>query len=320
MRYPAWATLLILAPLGCSERAGPSARSVPVEQAPGTRIELVGLHNIYRVTDKLYSGSSPEGDDGFRSLQSLGVRTIVSVDGARPDVERARRHGIRYVHVPIGYNGVTQPQAWRLAKAVRDLPGPVYIHCHHGKHRGPAAAAVVHLCLDDRCPVETAVNEMRRAGTDPRYTGLYAAPGQVHRPTPAELDALPSEFPEVTAVPGIARLMVEIDQTWERLQAVRAAGWRVPADHPDIGPAHEALQLREHYREAQRLPEASGRPDEFRRRLMDAEQAARDLELALRPGKDAQGIDATVAQKAFQRSAAACSRCHATYRDVSQAP
>ena len=28
-----------------------------------------------------------------------------------------------------------------IATAVQTLPGPIYIHCHHGKHRSPAASA-----------------------------------------------------------------------------------------------------------------------------------------------------------------------------------
>src|SRR5262249_16426757 len=148
-------------------------------------------------------------------------------------------------HIPIGYDGVTQQQAMLLTKAVRDLPGPVYIHCHHGKHRSPAAASVVHRCLDGRCSVAAAVAEMRRAGADPSYLGRYAAPEQVRIPSEAELDALPTDFPEVASVPGFARAMVAIDERWERLKAVRAAGWKAPVDHPDLDPPHEALQLQE---------------------------------------------------------------------------
>src|SRR6516162_6300346 len=174
----------------------PRGQDVPPAPPRPAKVEAAGLHNVFRLTDQLYSGSSPEGDDGFASLQRLGVRTIISVDGARPDVERARRFGLRYVHLPIGYDGVPEEQGLRIAKAVRDLPGPVYVHCHHGKHRGPAAAAVARLCVDERCGVEQALEGMRRAGTDPHYTGLYAAPRDLRRPTKDDLDRLPDDFPE----------------------------------------------------------------------------------------------------------------------------
>ena len=69
---------------------------------------------------------------------------------------------------------------------------------------GPAAAAVAHLCLDGQCSVEAAVAEMRRAGTDPRYKGLYAAPAQLRRPTRQELDRVSADFPEVAPVAALA--------------------------------------------------------------------------------------------------------------------
>src|SRR5262249_25055290 len=215
-------------------------------------IKAPGLHNVYRITNKLLSGSSPDGDEGFRSLQKLGVRTVISVDGARPDVERAHKYGLRYVHLPIGYDGVPPEQSLRIARAVRDLPAQVYIHCHHGKHRGPAAAAVAHLCLDEKCTVATALEEMRRAGTDPHYAGLYASPQKLRRPTPRELDRVKADFPEISPVPAFAEVMVNIDTYWDHLKLVQQAGWKTPVDHADLDPAHEALQLLEQFREATR--------------------------------------------------------------------
>jgi len=309
----AWAALLSAAVCGCGGGTGtsPEAGTEPSRPEPG-RVEAPGLHNVFRLTDKLYSGSSPEGDEGFRSLQELGVKTIISVDGSRPDVGRAHRLGMRYVHLPIGYDGVPEERGLRIARAVRDLPGLVYIHCHHGKHRGPAAAAVAHLCLDERCGVEQAVAEMKRAGTDPHYTGLYASPGQLHRPTKEELDRVPDEFPEVAEVGGLAQAMVGIDERWERLKQARASGWKAPPEHPDVDPPHEALMLVEGYKEAARLPETKGRPEELRRWLTEAEGNAKDLEAALRQVPAA----TAAAEASFKKVAAACTRCHNSYRDV----
>src|SRR5690348_5650109 len=74
-----------------------TAPPVALEPAIGAKVEAAGLHNVYRITEKLYSGSSPDGDEGFRSLAKLGVKTIISVDGMKPDVEAAHKHGMRYV-------------------------------------------------------------------------------------------------------------------------------------------------------------------------------------------------------------------------------
>lgn len=81
----------------CSDR-----RSKPLHVG-GKPIDLPGLHNVMRISDQLINGSSPEGDAGFTSLRSLGIKTILSVDGARPDLVRAKKVGIRYAHLPISY-------------------------------------------------------------------------------------------------------------------------------------------------------------------------------------------------------------------------
>jgi len=317
-------TLLILAVIvfcaGCrrSEATKPASEpATPAEAYPigETPRDLAGLHNVCRVSDKLISGGVPEGDAGFTTMEKLGVKTIISVDGAAPDIARARGFGMRYVHIPIGYDGISREQAVRLAKAVRDLPGLVYMHCHHGKHRSPAAAAVVRHCLDDRCGVEAAVEVMRRAGTDPRYVGLYAAPKQVRRPTAEELDALPADFPEVAKVSALAQMMVIVDERWDRLKLVRAAGWKVPPRHPDVVPAHEALQLREAYHECARVPKLKRYPEEMQRWLAEAEKQATALETALRPTKGGTGVDTKAAEAAFTLLADGCKQCHARYRD-----
>jgi protein tyrosine phosphatase (PTP) superfamily phosphohydrolase (DUF442 family) len=289
-----------------------------VSQSDPAKVEAAGLHNVYRLTGRLYSGNSPDGETGFRSLKKLGVRTVISVDGAKPEVALARKYGLRYVHIPIGYDGITREQALRIAKAARDLPGPVYIHCHHGKHRGPAAAAVVRLCLDSKCSVDTVLSEMKRAGTDPRYTGLYAAPRKLQRPTAKELDRLPADFPETAKVAALAEVMVGIDQNWDNLKQLQGNGWKISKDHPDLDPPNEALQLLEHYREAKRLDSVQQRSKAFRRRLAEAEDAAEELEKVLRfkrgkEVKDVSGID-----KVFGEASKACTRCHADYRDIPQ--
>jgi protein tyrosine phosphatase (PTP) superfamily phosphohydrolase (DUF442 family) len=261
-------------------RTKPAAVATEAAVAVPEKIEAAGVRNVIRVSEQLYSGSSPEGDTGFESLQKLGIKTVISVDGAKPDVERARKFGLRYVHLPIGYDGVPREQALKIAKAVRDLPGPAYIHCHHGKHRSPAATAVVQMCLDEKCSVAAALATMKTAGTSPHYTGLHAAPGEFRRPSKLELDRLPADFPEVAAVTGMVQVMVEIEQRWDHLKLVRTAGWQAPAAHPDIDPPHEALQLAEQFRELGRRPDATNRPEDFRRWTTESELGAKMLETA----------------------------------------
>ena len=95
--------------------------------------ELPGLHNVHQAATNVYLGSEPHGEEAFAELQKLGVTTIVSVDGAQPDVAAASKFGIRYVHIPIGYDGIGTDAAKSLTRVARDIESPIYVHCHHGK-------------------------------------------------------------------------------------------------------------------------------------------------------------------------------------------
>jgi protein tyrosine phosphatase (PTP) superfamily phosphohydrolase (DUF442 family) len=279
------------------------------------KLDRPGLHNLFRLSDWLYSGSSPESPAGFQSLRDLGVKSIISVDGARPDVEVAKRLGLRYVHVPVGYDGISNETAWQLAKAAGELPHPVYVHCHHGKHRGPTAAAQILRCNDSQCTATQALSVLQTLGTDPKYVGLYNSVKSLQRPTVAQLDAIKGDFPEIAQVPRLAELMVQIDAQWDELKLRQASGWKQHTAVNSDGVANPAVLLTEHYQEALRLPELSSRPKEFLALLQEAHQKAEELErLTSRQGSEAPSrleLDAV-----FNKSAKMCSQCHAQFRDV----
>jgi hypothetical protein len=278
-------------------------------------IELPGLHNLFALRTNLYSGSSPEGDEGFAALEKLGVKTIITVDGAQPDLERARKHGLRYVHLPHGYDGISTNLQLQLAKAGEALPGPIYVHCHHGKHRGPAAAAVICMANFGWSGAQ-AEAWLVAAGTSTNYTGLYEVARKFRQPTRHQLNAVPSKFPEAAKVSGLVEAMVEIDERWDHLKAIRAAGYRPPREQPDLQPANEAVILWELYREAQRLPEAAHHGTNFVARLKTAESEAREAERLLREfaSGGSNGARAEL-DRAFDAVAASCSSCHKAHRD-----
>jgi hypothetical protein len=275
------------------------------------------LPNPWQVHPKVISGGVPEGDAAFEELAKLGVKTVISVDGAKPDVERAKRHGLRYVHLPHGYDGVPDERMKELAKAVRDLPGAIYIHCHHGRHRSPAAAAVacVGAGLLDPAAAEPI---LVAAGTSDAYRGLYQSAREVRQFESKLLDELKAEFPETAELPPLAEAMVALEHTHDHLKQVAAAGWKSPPDHPDIDPAHESLLLREHFSEMLRTDAVKQEPETFQELLRASETAAQELETVLRVRKAAGMPDEALsaATKAFDLVTANCKSCHTTYRDV----
>ncbi|WP_157369808.1 protein-tyrosine phosphatase family protein [Zavarzinella formosa] len=291
-------------------------KPVPIPEQTTAPLEPVmvgnrpGLHNVIRLNDHLLSGSSPEGEAGFRSLQDLGVKFIVSVDGAAPEVAMAAKFGMRYAHLPVGYDGIPADTALKLAKlfAMAEREGPVYVHCHHGTHRGPAAAVAGLRCRDGRCSAKQAVDFMKMAGTDPKYAGLYR---DVEAMTANELAGVAGEFPpSVATVNNLVKQMVSVDERWDHVKLIRAAGWTTSKGHADLDPAHEVLQLREHFREAARLPETAKRPGEFQRLMSVGEELAGKLEDDLRGGKEKSDRETL-----FRLIGENCTACHREFRD-----
>jgi len=110
--------------------------------------------------------------------------------------------------------------------------------------------------------------------------------------------------------------MVAVDERWDHLKAVRKAGYMAPKEHPDLQPAHEAVMLWEHYREAQRLPEAIARGDDFITGLKTAETGAREAEQLLGQfAADAKAELRPSLDKSFDAMQQQCSVCHKQYRD-----
>lgn len=276
-------------------------------------VDYPGIHNAVAFHDGFVSGAVPEGDAGFETLASMGIRTIISVDGAVPDVERADARGIRYIHLPIGYDGFDEDRRLQLARATRDAlaEGPVYIHCHHGKHRSAGAAASIASALGWETP-EHGVARMKVSGTSPKYTGLYACAAESELVSMGTLDAVPADFPARWKPSSFVAGMVEFDTAFEHLKLIQKAGWTSPADHPDLVPVAEAGRLADLHRDLAASDSTRRRPADFAQIMEDGRAAAHMLEtLLLASDPDPAAMDLEM-----ERLAASCSDCHAPYRNV----
>lgn len=294
---------------------GGETKQLEVSPEP-SRIGAKHLPNAIQVHSKVVSGGQPDGEQAFRELKELGFKTIVSVDGAKPEVELAKKYGLRYVHLPHGYDGIASERAAELAKAVRDFDGPIYIHCHHGKHRSPTAAVVACVTAGFIEP-KSALGILKLAGTNENYRGLFAAAAAARRIDGAKLDTMHVEFPEIAKLPPMAEAMVALDLTHDHLKQFAEAGWSQLPKHPDLDPAHESLLLREHFTEILRLDDVAMRPEGFRKILQESEADATSLEAAIRQwNRSAKLAPAPKSlAEAFNRIDANCTACHRQYRE-----
>lgn len=292
-------SLLLLCALALAARAAD----------PATPVGTTVLHNVFRIDAELYSGSSPGDEAAFRELARLGVKTIVSVDGARPKLDLARKFGMRTIHLPLGYAGVPQSRGEELARAAQSASGPVYVHSHHGKHRGPAAVATMCRALKGWTAPQ-AEEFLKQAGTSPDYAGLFRDVLAFRPPDAEALARLPAKFPEVAPTEPLVDAMVAIDEHFDALEAAQKTGWRKEAAFPALTPAQTAALLAEQYRELLRDRTVEKLGARFRARLTEAEQTADALRQLLRSSMDAAEIDAV-----FTRAAQHCTDCHQAHRN-----
>jgi hypothetical protein len=291
---------------GCAEERPPR----PMQQVAITKPvpELTPhLHNLLSLTPAIFSGSEPDGDEGFAELAKLGVKVVVSVDGAKPDTAAAKKHGLRYVHIPIGYDGFSAEAGLAFAKVVREIESSgetVYVHCHHGKHRGPAAAAA--MCIAAGAADNAAAERiLTTAGTSKDYPGLWRDVAAYKRPA---ADAKLPKLVEVAQVDSLTAAMSSVDRGFDNLKLLRDAEWKPLADHPDIAARKEAVILREGFHESNRNL-ADGMSEELKTWLREAEALATELETQIKAS------DMAAATETMVKLEASCKQCHGKYRN-----
>lgn len=164
------AVLLLCSITPTSVRAEEAATAAPIER-------------FQRVDDRLYRGAQP-GEQGFRFLQSLGIRTIINLREEQ-DADRTREQqlveslGMRYVNLPVK-DGSFFTRSRRIPEATIqaffDLvdttdAGPVFVHCRRGADRTGAIVGFYRIARNG-WSAERAYGEAREIGMRSWYTGL----------------------------------------------------------------------------------------------------------------------------------------------------
>ncbi len=292
-------------------RAGPTVGAAEPAALPG-------IENLVAFADGFTSGSAPLTDAAFNSLEAMQVKTIVSVDGACPDAARASQRGITTIHLPISYDWIAPERQRELARAVRDARerGAVYIHCHHGKHRSAAAAAMIAASLGWATP-EQGVARMRVAGTAEEYAGLYECAAKAAVLDGALVDGVATTFVDCEPPSDLVATMVAMDDAQGNLRewcSDRSAFWRATAGVSK--PIATAASLSEHLRRLAGGTEASARGEAFVADLRACSEKASALEAVLiAKGRSLKRANEDALWESVQALDASCSACHAKFRD-----
>jgi protein tyrosine phosphatase (PTP) superfamily phosphohydrolase (DUF442 family) len=277
-----------------------------------------GLHNVYRLSDRIISGSEPADDEALTQLAAWGVRTVISVDGKVPDLEGARRAGLDYVHIPIRYSGIDDDQIAQIAKSFRELEGPFYVHCYHGKHRGPAAAAIGRVALDGLTR-DRAIAEMRQwCSTASKYEGLYSSVAVSEIPSAMQTAAYDFDFAPAKTFGGFRDVMVEMTRVWDEVKLVRKNHWAASAEHPDVDPLQSATQLHQLFLRCHEHDTDGADDSEFQQMLAEGTLGMADMVRLLTDcrteGAAADDLHQGL-EVAYDAVSESCLSCHSAYRN-----
>ncbi len=182
-------TGLLLASPACAPRAAvppPSLAAAPVQASapapvtpahpPAERLRLPGVENAARIAPGLYRGAQPTAE-GLKTLQALGVRTIVNLRHAHSEDEEktCRKLGLDYIRFPMAASKTpTDEEVRAFLQTVRDpARRPLFFHCAHGKDRTGTLAACYRMAVDG-WSLDEATAEMDAFGFWPHWKDLRA--------------------------------------------------------------------------------------------------------------------------------------------------
>tara|TARA_B100001121_G_scaffold175817_1_gene153395 strand:+ start:12215 stop:13063 length:849 start_codon:yes stop_codon:yes gene_type:complete len=262
---------------------------------PSTVGAADGLPNLQCVDPdmQVWVGGLPHPGLGPSTLERLGIRSVIVVD-APPPVGGTRAT----VHLPLKYSGIDALEASHLTYLLATMERPIYIHCHHGTNRAPAAAAIG-LIGTGELTAEQGLRLLDRSGTNPSFDGLFEA---VRTATPIPDDRREPYDGSDATVDDFALSMSDVDEVFARLEGASERGWTDPQSPADAAELVDLLRVS--------LDRTSLNEDLLFRRLSEGSiERATALEDALVRG------DRTESLREMNSLAATCSACHKRFRN-----
>ena len=273
-----------------------------------SRVADDNISGLLELEDGIYTGAAPADDAAFAALAELGVNTVVCVDNVRPNVELAAAYGLSYLHIPVDYDEIDEYALLSIKRMIVERPDDVfYIHCHHGKHRGPTVAAIAWRQRSG-CSSASSLMVLEMAGTSRDYPGLWKSVSDWQDSNVPE-----AQWPDLYAIAQIesfASGMAKLDRNWDRIKLLHKNNWQVPVSHPDLVVVNEALQTRDLLRGcADEIPlELVGDVD-FEKRINKSVALADDMYQAL-VNKKSEAVE-----DRYKELKSSCVYCHRKYRN-----
>jgi len=142
-------------------------RQAPAQPAAGRKwaepLELPGLPNLHKVSDKLYRGAQPTAE-GMKQLEKLGVKTVVNLRFLLSDRGKIKGTALAYEHINMVTFHAEAADVVRFLQIVSDPNRtPVFVHCQHGADRTGTMCAAYRIAVQGWSK-EEAIDEMTKGG------------------------------------------------------------------------------------------------------------------------------------------------------------
>lgn len=151
--------LLLLSFAGAALAAEATDRPVQWAQP----VALAGLPNLHRVTPTIFRSAQP-GIDGLPGIESLGIRTVLSLRESNADAPLARRSNVDFLRHPLWTWDVEDDDVLAVLRVLTDAERqPVLLHCKHGADRTGLMIASYRVVVQGWSK-QDALAEMKRGG------------------------------------------------------------------------------------------------------------------------------------------------------------
>ena len=132
---------------GPALRTGRRPAGLAPKREPPTPLSEPGLKNLYRLTKDLYRGAQPTAE-GMRSLQALGIRTVVNLRALHSDRDELGETAVDYVHVNVNPFRPKDRDVVEFLRVVTDPNRlPAFVHCQRGIDRTGLMCAVYRIAV-----------------------------------------------------------------------------------------------------------------------------------------------------------------------------
>lgn len=111
------------------------------------RLDLQGVPNFHKVSDKLYRGAQPTAE-GMKQLKNLGIKTIINLRALYSDHDEIGDTGLDYEHIRMTTWNPEIEDVARFLKIVTDSnQTPAFVHCKHGADRTGTMCAIYRIIV-----------------------------------------------------------------------------------------------------------------------------------------------------------------------------